>query len=121
MHKNQILKGRNATYARIVCTIRPEKSETHRTRITIGGNLIDYPDKTNTPTAELTTIKILFNSIISTKGANFFTIDIKNFYLQHPLDRPEYLQILFYLLPDEVKKHYNLKVASSPTSTYHNT
>ena len=80
----------------------------HRTRITIGGNLIDYPNKTYTSTAEMTTVKVLLNSIISTIGAKFFTIDVKNFYLQHPLNKPEYLQISLALFPQEVIDYYNL-------------
>ena len=31
------------TYVRSVSNIRPQKIETHRTRLTEGGNLIDYP------------------------------------------------------------------------------
>ena len=37
--------------------------------------------------------KILFNSVISTKGARFTTIDISNFYLTNPLKLPKYIRI----------------------------
>ena len=37
--------------------------------------------------------KILFNSIIYTKGAIFMKIDISNFYLMTPLNRQEYIRI----------------------------
>jgi hypothetical protein len=59
-----------ATYARFVCDKRPLKTETKRVRITVGGDKIDYPGKVATPTAELVTVKCLFNSVISTPGAN---------------------------------------------------
>ena len=36
-------KDRRATYVRALCNIRPQETDTHRTRITAGGNLIDYP------------------------------------------------------------------------------
>ena len=36
-------KDRRANYERIVCNIRPQKTEIHRTRLAAGGNLIDYP------------------------------------------------------------------------------
>ena len=39
-----------------------------------------------TPTASMLTIKLLLNSIISTPGAKFMAIDIKDFYLNTPLD-----------------------------------
>jgi hypothetical protein len=37
------------------------------------------------PTAELLTVKLLINSIISTQGAKFVTMDIKDFYLNTPM------------------------------------
>ena len=36
-------KDRRATYVSSVCDIRPQKIEIHRTRLTAGGNIIDYP------------------------------------------------------------------------------
>ena len=43
-------RGRKATYARDVCNIRPPKTETRRTRLTAGGNMIDHPVEVSTPT-----------------------------------------------------------------------
>jgi hypothetical protein len=76
---------RKVTYGRIVATIRPQKSETHRVRLTVGGNLIDYPGNVSTPTADMTTAKILFNSVISTPDARFMCTDVKDFYLNTPM------------------------------------
>jgi hypothetical protein len=36
-------KGKNVTYGRFVVYIGPNKTETHRFRLTVGGNLIQYP------------------------------------------------------------------------------
>jgi hypothetical protein len=57
--------GYKATYARFVATERPHKTETRRVRLTVGGNLIHYTDKVSAPTADLSTVKMLLNSIIS--------------------------------------------------------
>jgi hypothetical protein len=46
-----------------------------------GGDRVHYPGDANTPTTDLLTVKILINSIISTAGTKFMTIDIKDFYL----------------------------------------
>jgi hypothetical protein len=51
------------------------------------GNLINYPGDCRTPTADLLTVKTLFNSIVSTPYAKFMTIDIKDFYLMTPMSR----------------------------------
>ena len=56
----------------------------------------------DTPTADMMVSKILFNSVISTKGARFMTVDISNFYLVNPLKRPEYISIHIRDIPDEI-------------------
>ncbi len=75
------------TYSRICCNYRSEKKDPYRTRITMEGNLINYPGDCRTPTADLLTVKTLFNSIVSTPYAKFMTIDIKDFYLMTPMSR----------------------------------
>ena len=61
--------------------------------ITIGGNRITFPGNVNTPTESFELAKLVFNSVLSRPGAKFTTFDICNFYLQTPLDRPEYARI----------------------------
>eukprot|EP00957_Ditylum_brightwellii_P172491 13132723-Ditylum_brightwellii.AAC.1 len=106
--KERIPEGRKPSYPRFVVDIQPQKEETHRTRLRVGGNLIEYPGSVTTKTAEVETAKILFNSILSTKDAKFATIDIKSFYLNTPMGRYEYMNIPYHLIPDKVKKEYNL-------------
>ena len=62
-------RWKDVTYGRIVCNIRDNKVETHRTRLTIGGDRINYPEDCGTPTANLLTVKLLLNSVISTPEA----------------------------------------------------
>ena len=91
---------KDVTYGKFVCTIRPEKKETYRTWFVVGGNKINYPGKVATPTAEMLVAKLLFNSVISTQGARFMTMDIANFYLMTPLKRPEYVKIKLSDIPE---------------------
>ena len=102
-------RRRDITYARIVCTERPEKTDPYRTRITMGGDRVNYPGDCGTPTADLLTVKILFNSVISTPHAKFMTIDIKDFYLMTPMDRPEFFRMKLELYPDDVIEEYDLR------------
>ena len=46
------------TYGKKVCEIKPDKVETHRTRLTVGGNLLEYCGLMSTPTAKVTTTKM---------------------------------------------------------------
>eukprot|EP00957_Ditylum_brightwellii_P066140 5018793-Ditylum_brightwellii.AAC.1 len=62
-------RRKDVTYRRIVCDYRPQKKEKVRTRLTVGGNLINYPDDVSTSTTDTTTAKLHINSTISTIGA----------------------------------------------------
>ena len=103
-----IPKDQTVTYARIVVDYRAQKTDPNRVRITVGGNLIDYPYELTTRTADLTTPKIMWNSVVSTRDARYICADVKNFYLCTPLDRPEYMRMPAKYLPDEFIKHYGL-------------
>jgi hypothetical protein len=100
--------GRIATYLKIVCALKPLKAEQERVRFTVGGDRIDYPGKVSTPTADLTTCKMLFNSVISTLTALFMCLDIENFYLNTPMARYEYMRIPTSAIPDVIMQEYDL-------------
>jgi hypothetical protein len=87
LHQHEVPKDqmKDIKYGQYVCTVRPKKAEPNHTRFTVGGDRINYPGKVATPTAEMLVAKMLFNSIISTRGAWFMTMDISNFYLTTPL------------------------------------
>ena len=85
--KDKVPAGRTVTYGRIVAEIRPQKAETHRTRLTVGGNLVHFPGDVTTPTADLITAKLVFNSVLSTKNSKFMCADTASFYLDNPMNR----------------------------------
>ena len=72
----KIPSNRTVTYACIVVDYRPQKEDPNRVRITVGGNLIDYPGELTTRTADLVTSKNLWNSVISTPNARYATADL---------------------------------------------
>jgi hypothetical protein len=104
-----IPQDRTVTYTRIVIDHRPQKEDPNHVRITVGGNLIDYPFELTTHTADMVSSKILWNSAISTKDARFAGADIKNMYLETPLDRYEYMKMPITLFPADIIDHYGLK------------
>eukprot|EP00956_Cyclotella_meneghiniana_P005705 scaffold7330_cov24-Cyclotella_meneghiniana.AAC.1 len=103
-----IPKDRTVTYARVVVDYRPQKEDPNRVRITVGGNLINYPGELTTRTADLVTSKILWNSVISTKNARYVTADLKLFYLTAPMDRYEYMRMPIKIIPQHIIDQYNL-------------
>ncbi|KAL7474303.1 hypothetical protein ACHAW6_000281 [Cyclotella cf. meneghiniana] len=60
------------------------------------------------------TIKILLNSVISTKRAKFMTINIKDFCLCTPMERPELMRHKLADMPEDFITHYKLRVLQTP-------
>jgi hypothetical protein len=75
----------------------------------MGGDRINFPGNCGTPTADLLTVKLLLNSIVSTPHAKFMTIDIKDFYLMTPMERYEYFKMKIDLFPKDIIEEYNLQ------------
>ena len=63
----------------MVVSIRPTKAKVNRVRVMVGGDRLDLPSATTTHCNVLTMTKCLLNSTISTPGARFMTLDIKDF------------------------------------------
>ena len=74
----KVPRHKRPTYAQFVCSFRPQKPELYRTRLTIGGNLIDYPGNLSMKVVDMTTFKILVNITLSTPGAKWLGLDVKN-------------------------------------------
>jgi hypothetical protein len=83
----------------LLLTTSPQKSDPNGVQLTAGGNLIDYPGKLTTRTADLTITKLLWNSVISTKDSRYMCLDIENFYLSTPMARFEYMKIPINVFP----------------------
>ena len=106
--KSKVPKDKKVTYGKIVCEIKPEKEEKERTRLTVGGNLLDFTGNISTPTASVTTAKCVFNSVVSTPGGRCL-LDIKHFYLNNILPDPEIMRIPLKIIPQEIIDAYDLK------------
>ena len=79
IHPSKIPAHKKVTYGRLVVDICPLKDEKYRFRITVGGDKLDLCGDASSVAASLATVKILLNSVVSTKDAVFTTADIKDF------------------------------------------
>jgi hypothetical protein len=70
--------------------------------------LINYESSASVQMADLDTAKLHWNSVISTKGARYMCLDIKNFYLTAALEYYEYMKIPLTLIPTWIVEQYNL-------------
>ena len=102
-------RWKDVTYGQIKCNVCPQKAETNRTQLTAVGNLISVPMDCSTPSANLLTVKLLLNSFISTPGAKFLGLDLKDFYLNTPMERPEFIRMNIKNFPEDVILHYKLR------------
>ena len=82
---------KDVTYGQIVCNYRTEKEDPNRARLVVGGDRINYPGEVATPTCDMLTVKLLFNSIVSTPGAKKNHSGHKEFL---PHDSPQVVRIL---------------------------
>jgi hypothetical protein len=76
--------------------------QTNRLRLAARGDRVHFPGDTGMPIANLLTIKLLINSTISTAGAKFMTMDIKDIYLNTPMAQYEYMQLKLSNIPADV-------------------
>ena len=74
------------------------------------GDRIIYPGNCGTPTVSLLTVNLHQNSPISPEHARYMTIDIKNFYLNTPMESYKYMRLKLASLPDDVIKNYKLEI-----------
>ncbi len=108
--KDQLPKDRmkDVRYGSFICDIKQNKTETHQTRLTAGGDRSNYPEDVGTPTADMTLVKTMLNSVISTRGAKCVMLDIKDFYLNTPMKRYEYIRIKITDIPEKIIKEYKM-------------
>ena len=110
IHRKDMPPDKKATYVRVVTMFREQKADPYRSiRMTVGGNLIEFPGDKSTKTADIIAIKALINSIISTPGARAAAIDLKNFYLENDLPNKEYIRIPLLYIPTDIQEQYNLE------------
>jgi hypothetical protein len=106
--RNQVPKGKKVTYANAICDYRPLKDDPYRVRLTVGGDRLEYAGDASAPAASLLDSKLIFNSTISTPGAKFLTTDIKDYFLNNPMEEFEYMKIPLRWFPQEIIEQYDI-------------
>ena len=94
--------GKKTTYVRFCCDIWLQIDDINGTRLTVGGDRLEFDGKISTKTAGLETIKIHPNSTISTKDVKYAAADIGNFYTNLKLRSSEYIRIHLSLILQEI-------------------
>ena len=100
-------KSRKVSYYNPQTRVKVKQNGTkeYRVRGTYGGDISDYIGPTSAQTADMPSIKILMNDVVSDEG-KFMSIDIKDFYLGTPMKRNEYMRIHLSQIPIESQIKY---------------
>ena len=104
--RRSVPHDRDITYATFVCDVKSLKKETHRVRITVGGDRLNCPDNTGFPAANLLETKLLVKNTISSAkhGAKFISVDISNYFLASPMKRKEYMEVRLRHIPLDIQQ-----------------
>ena len=79
--------------------------------MTVGGDKLVYDNDTGLPTASILESKLLANSVISDHkkhNSKFCAIDLKDFFLNTPMEKPEYIRIHKKYFSEAFISTYNL-------------
>ena len=79
-----------------------QKTDTCRTILAAGGNIIDYPGEVSTSASDLTTMKLHVNSAILDVKSRYMCMYVKYFCLNNQMDRSEYIMIQIPIIPQEL-------------------
>ena len=108
IHKDQVPFKRTISYYNPQLTVKiKDNQEVFRVRGTYGGNITDYTGLKAAQTANLPSVKILLNSVVSDVDAKFMTIDIKDYFLNSKLEKPEYMRIPINYFPIESQRQFD--------------
>ncbi len=109
-HKACIEGREKITYCNPVVDHRPQKEDPNRIWLMAGGNLFHCDEELSVPTAGLETVKLHWNSVVSTAMAKYMCIDLKKNYLREKLEFYEYMTIPLAYFPPWIVGQYNLNL-----------
>jgi hypothetical protein len=89
------ISARNATYQIFVAAENPHEANLERDRLTVGGGRIEYKGDFSAKYVD-----------IATDNGRFMAVDIKDFYLNTPMDTYEYMRVRVKDIPDTIMTPY---------------
>ena len=111
-HKEIIMtpKERIITYTQVVVNYPSRKDDPNRVWLAVGGEKLKgtYLDELTARTADLTTTKTIWNSVISTPIERNITGNIKSTHLQTLLKRKDYMNMPIDMISQEFRDAYDL-------------
>ena len=108
VHPRVIPTHKKVTYGRLVVDVMPLKTEKFRVRLIVGGEKLYFCGDASAVAASIATVKLLLNSVVSTKDAIFTTADIKYFFYGSFLPNTDYTKMQLKIIPQEILDQYSL-------------
>jgi hypothetical protein len=101
-------KSNTPTYLRVVYTYQLDKANPQHICWTVSGDWIFYAANVITKVADLTTGKILLNSLLYTHNAKFLGFNIKDLHFGITMSQYECMPIPLQMLSPAIVEQYNL-------------
>lgn len=109
VQKQDVLRGEKVTCPRTAADYGPEKVDSpRRTRITAGGDKLDYDGETMVNSADYTVIKCHWNSMLSSPGCKHATMDAGNMCLESNLPKSRNVRFKPKQIPVAMQMQCNL-------------
>ena len=100
--RNKVPQGAKVKYCCIICNIRPQNKETKGVQIPVGGYKLTFDGPVSTPASDIITLKIYWDSLLSTPGSKNLVANVKNFYLNNLMSKNEFYKIPIRLITPEI-------------------
>ena len=73
----------------------------------MGRKILTHNGPVSTPTVDLITARIYWNSVLYTPDAKYQIVDVENFYVKNPTNKKEYYKISINLVTQEIIENYD--------------
>ena len=110
-------KHRSASYYNPQVKVKVKDGALHRrVRGTYGGNISDYSGICSSWSADMQTVKLLLNAVVS-ENAELCTADIGDFYLGSDLEHDEFMYLTRAQIPDDIQARCRSRIVWSGNKT----
>ena len=74
----------------------------------MGGYKLTFYGPVSASISNITTSKLHWNGVLLIPGSRYMFLDVKNFYLNNPVTKPEYCKVSISLILQDSIDNYNL-------------
>jgi hypothetical protein len=106
---NKLPLGKRSIRPNPILKLKPVNgNKAFRCRFTFSGQHSTYDGPRSSPTIDILGVKLFLNAIVSDDNCTHITADIKDCFIKHDLDEPEYLSFPITWIPQEHREEFGV-------------